>query len=1640
MHRVNSVISSRLILTITAFLLAGSGFAQYGNEWIKFNQQYFKIPVAKEGIYRLNYTDLQNAGFPVSSADPRRIQVFHRGVEQRIIVEGEGNAVFNPTDYIEFYGRGNDGVSDTELYKPTSTQPHQYYNLYTDTTAYFLTLNSLAQLGLRMESFSEINVTGIQAEIFHQDQKFRILTTQYATGKKYNTYVQNTFFETGEGWTGDQIIQNQFIDYGIDNILNTSQSSGSPQLEIQLVGRAEVLHQVEISVGSLTPSRVIATESFSASNVVTVTSALNWSDIGGDGRMVVRVKALGVSGAADRLSASYVKIEYPQSFNQVGTSEKVFHLNEKVGNKSYIEIQNPPAGTRLFDVTDPANVVPIGTTLTTTLNAVIPNTALSRTILATNSFTTPSIHSVTFRNIDPSLHDYIIISHRLLMKPAGAYSDAIEAYANYRASAVGGSYDTLVAEINQLYDQFNYGEKSPLAISRFMKFMVSLGNPRYLLIIGKGLDVWHNYHRNPSAFTYHDLVPSAGMPASDILFTAGLNGTVFEPAVATGRITASTPQDVVAYLNKVKEMEALPFNDLWRKELLHLSGGIYPGEPEQFASYMRQFGTIAESYYLGGNVSSIGKSSTEIEFINISDKVNSGVNLITLFGHSSPSQNDFNIGFVSAPELGYNNPGKYPMFLINGCNAGDFFSTITRYGEDWINTPGKGALGFMANTSFGYSSLLRAYSDTFYSVAYGDSSFLDKGIGDIQKEVVQRLTNISQSVLYVTQGQQMFLLGDPAVKLFGASKPDYEINDNYVYPESYNSEPVTALSDSFAIKMIVRNFGRAKEDSIAVRVVRTLNDNSSITYDSIFYPVLYRDTLTFTIYKEDQGFGNNRFSITIDPLNAINEIEKSNNTAELTMFIPLNASRNLYPQGFSIVNTATLNLVVQGTDVVGEGRDFILQIDTVDTFDSPYAQEFTVNGKIATKEINLIVPSDTLAYYWRSRFAQKQNDSESIDWATTSFTYIENGSEGWAQVHFPQYLSNETIRLVKDPAARLLRLEETITDVSIRTFGADHPSPHTAVSIKLNNTEYNPISLPELQCRDNTINLIAFGKTSTVPYVAIPVQYPDPKACGRRPEVITSFLSTEVETGNGKDIIQYIDNVPAGDSVVLFSIGDPGYASWSANVQNKLSELGISLTQIAALQVGEAVIIFSKKGSAIGSATIIKTLPTLSLTADGTITGRYVSGTMTSAVIGPAVDWGSFKATGRVSELPVTDQFNFDVIGKTLEGVATVLKPGLTASGEDLSDINAATHPYLQLVFHAADEINLTSPQLKKWLVEYTPAPEGVLTFDGSLETKLLKEGEIWTGTYGFYNISEKQFSDSLNVQYTIYNTTSRTSEISTKKIKAPAPGQETLFDIVVNTKEKAGLNDVKVFVNPRVLPEVYYDNNVLELKDHLNVAADRFNPILDVTIDGRYILNGDYVSPSPVIVVKVWDENSLLLKRDTIGIDVFLKYPCASEGCPFTKIYFSNPDVRWFPATDTSDFMMDFKPENLPEGLYTLQVMARDVRNNSSGVIPYEINFVVAENNTVTIQRPYPNPSSDIFFFNIVVAGDAQPDAMYAEIINTNGLAVRKFVKKDFYTGTNIVSIGGGDWPVGLYFYRIALFKDGKKIKTSTGKIIRTR
>ncbi|HRI78852.1 MAG TPA: C25 family cysteine peptidase, partial [Cyclobacteriaceae bacterium] len=790
--------------------------AQYSNEWINFTQTYYKIPVSKNGIYKITYSDLQAAGVPLAGIDPRRINIFHRGTEQAIFVQGQADAQFDPADYIEFYGQRNDGTLDTDLYIP-GAQPHTFYNLYSDTTAYFLTWNPLPVQGRRMTSFFETNSSLLPVQTFHRESRLDLFTSQYSGGLTISGEIQDTRFDTGEGWTGPLICTQLsgctgLQDFVVDNVGLGVSAAGLPQLEIQMVGRELVTHLAQIYAGTNSGAlRLVASANFSSFDPHTVVAPIAWSDIGANGKMTVRVQ-LTPTGSKDLISVSYIKVNFPQQYNLNGSVEKVFNTEPDALNKSYVEFINAPAGARIWDITDVNDVGTIGSvSVSGGIGAIVPSTSQSRKLYVTASTLSSTLSKVGFRSISPSLAKFVIISHRSLMQPALGYGDAVKAYASYRASTAGGGYDTLTVAMDQLYNQFNYGETSPRAIYQFMKYLVNGGDPRYLFLVGKGLEVSQGYNRKTHLPTdFKDLVPAAGMPGADMAFTAGLAGTTFEPAVATGRLTASTAAQVAAYLNKVKETETAPYDDLWRKDLLHLSGGINAGEPALFRQYVDGFKNVAESYYLGGNVQTISKQSLNVELINVKDQVNKGLNLITFFGHSGPGTIDIDIGYVSDPIMGYHNVGKYPAFLINGCNAGRFFDNRVTFGEDWMLTASKGAKAFIAHSYFGFPNTLKDYSDTFYSVAYADSAFMRKGIGEIQKETARRyLTFAGTSISPLTQAQQMVLLGDPAVQLFGALKPDYEVSNGSLAVISLDGKPVNAQSTSFAVDVRIRNFGRA---------------------------------------------------------------------------------------------------------------------------------------------------------------------------------------------------------------------------------------------------------------------------------------------------------------------------------------------------------------------------------------------------------------------------------------------------------------------------------------------------------------------------------------------------------------------------------------------------------------------------------------------------------------------------------------------------------------------------------------------------------------------------------------------------------------------------------------------------------------
>jgi hypothetical protein len=257
----------------------------------------------------------------------------------------------------------------------------------------------------------------------------------------------------------------------------------------------------------------------------------------------------------------------------------------------------------------------------------------------------------------------------------------------------------------------------------------------------------------------------------------------------------------------------------------------------------------------------------------------------------------------------------------------------------------------------------------------------------------------------------------------------------------------------------------------------------------------------------------------------------------------------------------------------------------------------------------------------------------------------------------------------------------------------------------------------------------------------------------------------------------------------------------------------------------------------------------------------------------------------------------------------------------------------------------------------------------------------------------------------------------------------------------------LEVFVNPRIAREKSYDNNLIVLPEYLNVLSDNAHPVIDVTFDGRYLQNNEFVSANPSILIRLWDENPFMKKRDTLGVSIFLSYPCDDGDCDYERIYFSREDISWKPADASSDFQIHFSPADLISGSYRLRVHAADASGNASDGHPFEIGFRVAHEASVLANPPYPNPFYLETNFDIVVTGAQSPGYFYTiQIADLNGKRVAEFADpaNGLHVGKNTLRWNGLDengnsLPNGIYIYRLTI-GGGISPQEYNGKIVLLR
>ncbi|UFH51917.1 C25 family cysteine peptidase [Spirosoma sp. KNUC1025] len=416
-----------------------------------------------------------------------------------------------------------------------------------------------------------------------------------------------------------------------------------------------------------------------------------------------------------------------------------------------------------------------------------------------------------------------------------------------------------------------------MALRRFADFMRTNTAIKYLLLAGRA----NSYPYNLKTAT-NDLVPTIGYPGADILLTAGLgNYSPNTPAIPTGRLNVISNDQVLSYLEKVKQLESPSANGIWRKHIIHISGGKTPAEAQVLRSTMDGLSTIFANGQLGGQVSSFGKSkfSEEVEKINIAPLVNDGVSLITFFGHAGPAITDMNFGFASPVENGFRNT-HYPLMVFNGCGVGEIFSKYNTLSTDWLLAPQKGAGVVLAHSYYSYEQPTAWYMSRLYAHMYTDATTLGMPLGLLQQRLNQALEKENIGPYEISVMLEMILQGDPAVSIYPLPNPDFSFEQKGIYIQSNVVGSALKTSDSIRVVMPLANIGKYVSGQTVNVSLRKTTSNGTTSIPLKFTSFRYRDTLVYTIPREATL---QKLEVVIDPDKQIVELDKANNTVTLAI-------------------------------------------------------------------------------------------------------------------------------------------------------------------------------------------------------------------------------------------------------------------------------------------------------------------------------------------------------------------------------------------------------------------------------------------------------------------------------------------------------------------------------------------------------------------------------------------------------------------------------------------------------------------------------------------------------------------------------------------------------------------------------------
>lgn len=1663
-------------------LLTSAAFSQLNNHWIDYSKTYYKFRVSKDTLCRIPQSTLAAAGLGGVSAE--QFQLWRNGEEVRLYTSGSTPGPLAAGDYIEFWGKMNDGKPDNQLYLNSDFQLADKYSLETDTACYFLTVNPGANLRF-LNATNTAPSTTLTPEPYFMRNVDYYYKSQINRGRAevVGEYIYSSSYDWGEGWATNNIAPCCPMTQEIQG-LNVYASGPTNGLTVRLnaVGAAPNLRNIKIRFfnNEITASPYGAPVDMSLFTYKKINMPGLPISLLQSPTFVLYTVINGSATATDRLVVSSLGLTYPATFNFNNQRYFSFDLQPSATD-NYLVIDNFNYGSTAPVLYDLSN----GLRYTADINStpgkakfVVPASSdPNRKFMLVNQEAFMTVSGLTQRNFtdysnSANQGDYLIISNPVLYND-GSGNNYVEQYRQYRNSVQGGSYDSKVYDINELYDQFAFGIlHHPGAVRDFIRYANGhfATSPKYVFLIGRGMDYIDQKNHETSPLTNQlNLIPTFGWPASDGLLSA-LPGT-FLPTTPIGRLGAVNGTEVNYYLQKIMQYEQnqqwqSPYiiDKAWMKDVMFIVGGKDADENDTFRSYSLDYSNKIKDTLFGGYTETFAKSSTgtvqQASSDRIEQLINGGLGIINYFGHSSANTFEFNL---SNPGI-YSNAGKYPFFNVSGCSAGNFFiydplrlSGNLSLSEKYVLANQRGSIGFLADTHFGIPQILHPYNQSLYNAfcktMYGNT------IGNQMRQTIQNLGGANSDINFYTRIhlEELTLHGDPALKINAFPKPDYVIEDQNV---KISPNIISVADANFNVKIKLQNLGRAIGDSIRVSVKRKLpNDSIRILADTLIPGIRYSDSLDLMvpiIPTTDKGL--NQLIIKVDNLDMVDEIYETNNTLTKEFYILEDELRPSYPYNFSIVNQQNITYVANTADALNGQRQYVMEIDTTELFNSAYKKVYNQNGIggiVEFKPTNITF-TDSTVYYWRVSIVPS-GTGEYI-WNGFSFVYLANSSTGFNQSHYFQHLKSKytNITLGED---RKFKFKELPRNLIIRTG----LSPYYGYSDINVNLDVNQLEL--YGCRYRSIQVYVFDSTTLTPWrnhnvSASAGMYGTYPVCqnSATPDDPTRvfFEFPYYDLAHRKAAMDFLkDSIPDGKYVAITNLGTTGNTffikQWKADTLalgsgNSLYHtlVNIGFTEIDSFYHNLPFLYFYQKGSTHFTPRQVMG-PSDTTHIDEIFTLKTISteGAIQSVNYGPARQWTSMHWRGFSTDAdPQTDSVKVEVWGVKASGAADSLATVQPSQDTTLNFVDANIYPYLRLVMQNDDKVKLTPHQLRYLRVNADLVPEGAVAPGVLFSMKdSVVQGEPIELKLAFKNISQTPFDSMMKIKLVVKDRNNVDHLLNVPKGKVLLAGDTLTLSYAIDTKTLPGLNTLSVDFNPdNDQLEQYHYNNILFKSFY--VREDQFNPLLDVTFDGVHILNRDIVSAKPHILIKLKDESRYLELKDTSSIKLQLRYPDQT-----LHTYYFGDTMRFTPANlaeGQNTATIDFNPNLLStnqsdEGEdYELIVTGKDATGNKAGTLDYHITFKVINKPMISNLFNYPNPFTTSTAFVFTVTGSEVPQ-MRIQILTITGKVVKEIPRSELgniHIGNNITEykwdgtdMYGQKLANGVYLYRVISRLNGKKM-----------